>query len=138
MEMVIKMDYFVFRLKRGDDLKASIMQLAKDNDITSGAIVSAVGCVSEVRIRKADGVREYFEVKDYEIVSLSGTLSENGVHLHIALSDVNLKTIGGHLLDGTIVNTTCELVIMKFNKYRLTRSFDEETGYNELEVTINE
>lgn len=132
------MNYFVFRLKRGDDLKRSIMDFCKANDITSGAIASAVGCVSEVRIRKADGVNEYFEVRDYEIVSLSGTISEDGPHFHISLSDVNLKTIGGHLLDGTIVNTTCELVIMKFNKYRLTRSFDEETGYDELEVLSNE
>ncbi len=132
------MDYFVFRLKRGDDLRGSIMDFCDANDITSGAIVSAVGCVSEVRIRKADGVNEYFEVKDYEIVSLSGTISEDGPHLHISLSDSNLKTIGGHLMLGTKVNTTCELVIMKFNKYRLTRAFDEETGYDELEVFLNE
>ena len=132
------MDYFVFRLERGSDLKDSIMAFAQDNSISSGAIVSAVGCVSEVRIRKADGVNEYFEIKDYEVVSRSGTISEDGPHIHIALSDVNLRTIGGHLLSGTIVNTTMEIVIMKFNKYKLTRSFDEKTGYKELEVNINE
>lgn len=132
------MDYFVLRLKRGSDLKQSIVQYCIDNDIHSGAIVSAVGSVQEVNIRKADGINTYFEVKNYEVVSLSGTISEDGPHLHISLSDVNLKVIGGHLMDGTIVNTTMELVIMKFNKYRLSRSFDEETGYKELEVHINE
>lgn len=132
------MEYFVFRLKRGDDLRASIMEYAKKHDITSGAIVSAVGCVSEVNIRKADGVNAYFEVRDYEVVSLSGTISLDGPHFHIALSNENLVTIGGHLLDGTIVNTTMEIVLMKFNKYTLSRSFDEETGYDELEVKINE
>lgn len=132
------MDYFVLRLKRGSDLKQSIVQYCMDNNISSGAIVSAVGSVKEVNIRKADGVNTYFEVKDYEVVSLSGTISEDGPHLHISLSDVNLRVIGGHLMDGTIVNTTMELVIMKFNKYRLSRSFDVETGYKELEVHINE
>lgn len=136
--MVIKMEYFVFRLKRGDDLKRSIMNYCEENKITSGAIVTAVGCVSEVRIRKADGVNEYFEVKDYELVSLTGTISEQGPHLHVSFSDVRLNTIGGHLLDGTIVNTTMEIVLMKFDKYRLTRSPDEETGYDELEVHVNE
>lgn len=132
------MDYFVFRLERGADLKNSIVKFCLDNNISSGSIVSAVGCVSEVRIRKADGVNEYFEIKDYEVVSLSGTLSEDGPHIHIALSDVNLTTIGGHLLSGTIVNTTMEIVLLKFNKYTLTRKFDDNTGYKELEVRINE
>lgn len=132
------MDYFVLRLKRGSDLKQSIVDYCTANEISSGAIVSAVGSVMEVNIRKADGINTYFEVKNYEVVSLSGTISEDGPHLHISLSDVNLKVIGGHLLDGTIVNTTMELVIMKFSKYRLTRSFDEETGYKELEVKLNE
>ncbi|NLC34394.1 MAG: DNA-binding protein [Erysipelothrix sp.] len=132
------MDYFVFRLERGSDLKQGIIDFCNENKIESGAIVTAVGCVSEVSIRKADGVNQYFEIKDYELVSLTGTISKDGVHLHVALSDVNLKTIGGHLLDGTIVNTTMEIVIMKFDKYTLTRSFDENTGYNELEVLMNE
>lgn len=132
------MDYFVIRLKRNDDLKKSITKFAKENNIYAGVIVSAVGSVSEVRIRKADGVNEYFELRDHEILSLSGTISKDGVHLHISLSNDNMRVIGGHLLDGTIVNTTCELVIMKFNKYSLSREFDEETGYNELVVVENE
>ena len=132
------MDYFVFRLRKGDDLKERISELAFENNISSGAIVSAVGSVNEVRIRKADGINEYFEVRDYEIISLSGTISKDGVHFHIGLTDVYLNTIGGHLLSGTKVKTTCEVVIMKFNKYTLSRSYDEETGYKELNIKVNE
>ena len=128
------MENYVFRLKRGDDLKLSILDFCRENKIESGCIVTVVGCVYEVRIRKADGVSEYFETKDYEIVSLTGTISKDGAHLHIALSDNNLKTIGGHLLAGTKVNTTAEIVIMKFNNYNLTRKADSKTGYKELEV----
>lgn len=132
------MDYFVFRLKKGDDLREKIMEFADDNDIQSGAIVSAVGSVSEIRIRKADGVNEYFEVRDYEIISLSGTISKDGPHFHIGLSDEYLNTIGGHLLVGTKVKTTAEIVLMKFDKYTLSRKYDETSGYNELEVVLNE
>ncbi len=128
------MDYYVFRLKRGDDLKLSILDFCRENNIESGCIVTVVGSVYEIRIRKADGVSEYFETKDFEIVSLTGTISKDGAHLHIALSDNRLTTIGGHLLPGTKVNTTAEVVIMKFNKYKLSRQMDPVTGYKELEV----
>ncbi len=128
------MEYFVFRLKRGDDLKKSIVEFSKLNNIEAGCIVTVVGSVNEIRIRKADGVSEYFETKDFEIVSLTGTISKDGAHLHIALSDKRLQTIGGHLLEGTIVNTTAEVVLMKFDKYEMTRKYDPNTGYKELEV----
>lgn len=128
------MDYYVFRLKRDDDLKLSILDFCRENNIESGCIVTVVGSVYEIRIRKADGVSEYFETKDFEIVSLTGTISKDGAHLHIALSDNRLTTIGGHLLPGTKVNTTAEVVIMKFNKYKLSRQMDPVTGYKELEV----
>jgi len=128
------MEYFVFRLKRGDDLKKSIVEFSKLNNIEAGCIVTVVGSVNEIRIRKADGLSEYFETKDFEIVSLTGTISKDGAHLHIALSDKRLQTIGGHLLEGTIVNTTAEVVLMKFDKYEMTRKYDPNTGYKELEV----
>lgn len=128
------MEYFVFRLKRGDDLKKSIVEFSKLNNIEAGCIVTVVGSVYEIRIRKADGVSEYFETRDFEIVSLTGTISKDGAHFHIALSDKRLQTIGGHLLEGTRVNTTAEIVIMKFDKYEMSRTFDPNTGYKELEV----
>lgn len=128
------METYVFRLKRGDDLKKSIIDFCQSNNIDSGCIVTVVGSVYEIRIRKADGVSEYFETKDFEIVSLTGTISKDGAHLHIALADNRLVTIGGHLLEGTKVNTTAEVVIMKFDNYNLSRQFDANTGYKELEV----
>lgn len=134
MKLVINMECYVFRLKRGDDLKLSIIDFCKENNIDSGCIVTVVGSVYEIRIRKADGVSEFFEINDFEIVSLTGTISKDGAHLHIALSDQSMYTIGGHLLEGTMVNTTAEVVIMELDKYELSRKMDKETGYKELEV----
>ena len=52
--------------------------------------------------------------KDYEIVSATGTLSMDGCHIHVSLSDVNLQTIGGHLKDNCLVNVTAEIVTIEF------------------------
>jgi uncharacterized protein len=43
--------------------------------------------------------REYLSFFDgpFEIVSLVGTIAINGPHIHIALSDGNGTTLGGHL-----------------------------------------
>lgn len=49
-----------------------------------------------------------------------------------------MKTIGGHLLEGCLVNTTVELVIISFEDIKMERKYDETTGYKELEVSIDE
>ena len=73
------------------------------------------------------------EITDHcEIVSLNGTVSERRCHLHIALSKEDLSTIGGHLCEGCIVNTTCELVIGEIPGTVIEKEFDDETGYDEL------
>ena len=44
------------------------------------------------------------------------------------------KTIGGHLSDGCIINTTCELIILELPNYTFTREMDDSTGYKELVI----
>ena len=127
--------YLVFRLKPGSDLYQGIITQCVKHRIKAGAIISAVGCVSQVCFRKADGKTIYQEISDFEVTSLSGTISEDGIHVHIQFCDDSLRCIGGHLQGGTIVNTTMEIVILDLQaEYRLTRVFDETTGYDELEV----
>ena len=50
-------------------------------------------------------------------------------------SDVNAVCYGGHLQEGCIVNTTCEVVLGELENYQFTREFDESTGYNEIKIT---
>ena len=120
------------RLHRGDDLMASIKALCAEKHIAAGVVLSAVGCISEGRVRDASGVTVR-EIHDHcEIVSLNGTVSETRCHLHIALSREDLSTIGGHLCVGCIVNTTCELVIGELPSIAYGVEFDAETGYDEL------
>ena len=110
---------YIFRLHRGDDLKQSILEFCRMNNINSGIIACAVGCCSKVRFRLAGAESFYEDEKDYEIVSIMGTISKDGVHIHISFADDTGKVVGGHLSDGCIINTTCEVSIIETNKYKL-------------------
>lgn len=120
------------RLRRGDDLLKSIQALAQEQHIGAGVVLSAVGCVSKGVVRDASGVTLRAINEPCEIVSLNGTVSQARCHLHIALSKEDLSTVGGHLVEGCIVNTTCELVIGLLDGWQINAEFDTETGYNEL------
>lgn len=127
--------YLVKRLVKGQDLKKEIEDLIKENNISSAYVVSAVGCISNLHIRLAKGQTFLENEADYEIVSLNGTICNDGAHLHIAVSDKQGVTVGGHLCYNCIVNTTCELIISTVDGYSFSRKYDEETGYKELVVT---
>jgi len=128
-------NYLVFRLQPNDDLYVSIMQQCVVNHLIAGAVVAAVGCVKELTIRLADGQTIYRETNNFEVTALSGTISEDGLHLHIQVCDDKVRSFGGHLQPGTIVNTTMEIVIVNLaSEYQLTREADERTGYDELVV----
>ena len=120
------------RLHRGDDLMLSVKELCREKHIAAGVVLSAVGCISEGRVRDASGINIRNIAEHCEILSLDGTVSETRCHLHISLSREDLSTIGGHLCPGCIINTTCELVIAELPGVRFGVEEDTETGYDEL------
>ena len=120
------------RLRRGDDLMESIKALCREKQIAAGVVLSAVGCISKGRVRDASGVTIRDITDHCEIVSLDGTVSAQRCHLHISLSKEDLSTIGGHLVSGCIINTTCELVIAELPGVCFGVEEDSETGYDEL------
>lgn len=120
------------RLHRGDDLLLSIRGLARDHKIPAAVVLSSVGCISRGRVRDASGVTIRTISEHCEILSLNGTVSQNRTHLHIALSKEDLSTVGGHLCEGCIINTTCELVLGILDGWSIDTEFDRETGYDEL------
>ena len=125
---------YIFRLTKGMDLKEEIVKYCKNNDIKAGVVMACVGCCYEINFRLAGGEKFYHNVADYEIVSMTGTISEDGVHLHVSFADIEGNVVGGHLSTGCLVNTTAEICIMEINNYRLTRVMDDETGYKELNI----
>lgn len=123
------------RLHRGDDLLLSIRTLCEREKIDAAVVLSAVGCVSRAVLRDAGGVNLRSVDEPCEIVSLNGTASRVRCHLHLALSREDLSVIGGHMMPGCIVNTTCELVLGVLEHMRFDVEQDAQTGYDELIFT---
>lgn len=126
------MKTYAVRLRRGMDLLQSIESFCVKHEIKAGVVLSGVGCVSRARVRDAGGVNLADLCEPMEIVSLMGTVSEKRCHLHVSFSKEDLSVVGGHLVEGCIVNTTCELVIGELEGCAYDVEFDEETGYDEL------
>lgn len=120
------------RLQNGDDLLIEIKKIAKEEKIQAAVILSAIGCVSKLRVRDASGINIKELNEDCEIISLNGTISNERVHLHISFSKEDLSVIGGHLVEGCIINTTCELVIQEFKQWKFEAVNDNQTGYKEI------
>lgn len=128
----------VFRLTRGNDIKKEIIAYCQKMNIEAGVIISAVGCIQHLHIRLAEA-KDYIDKEEcYEIVSITGTVSKDDVHIHISVSDNTGKTIGGHLKDGTIVDTTCEVAIYELKDCVFSREPDSITGYDELVIKRKE
>ena len=68
----------------------------------------------------------------FEIVSLMGTLSRDGAHLHATLSDEEGRVVAGHVGSGCIVRTTAEILIGILPGWTFRRVHDDATGYPEL------
>jgi len=105
------MSFHAFRLVPGDDLKQTVLAYCEEREIGAACIVSCVGSLQRAVIRFADHARGTKIDKKFEILSLVGTLGRSACHLHIALSDDQGQVIGGHLMEGSLVYTTAEIVI---------------------------
>ena len=124
-----------FRLIKGQDLKQSIQKYCTDHQISAAVVISLVGCDDHAELRMAGGKVIKNWQQDFEIVSCTGTISSGKAHLHVIFSDVDAVCYGGHLQEGCIVNTTCEVVLGELENNQFTRVFDETTGYNEIKIT---
>lgn len=123
-----------FRLKPGQDLKQEILSYVQTNKIEAGWIMTCVGSVTQYNLRFANQPEGNKATGHFEIVSLVGTVSINGSHLHMSISDSTGKTIGGHLLDSNLVYTTAEIMIGEGKQLVFTREKDGSTPWEELQV----
>jgi len=129
------MKTYTFRLKPDQDLCDSIDSFVAKNNIEAGCVLSSVGSLTQVTLRLAN--REYFNEYEghFEIVSMTGTVSTNGSHIHISISDGDGATIGGHLVSGCKIYTTAEIVLAVFDDVVYKRELlEDDSGYEELTV----
>jgi predicted DNA-binding protein with PD1-like motif len=121
---------YVLRLVPGQDLRVELERFAKAKNIQAGFIVTGVGSLRKASLRLADKSEATNFDGKFEIVSLVGTLSPDGPHLHLSISDGDGKTIGGHLVAGCEIYTTAEIVISDALGLRMTREPDAASGYS--------
>lgn len=122
------------RLKPATDLKKEIETYVKAHNVKAGWIATCAGSLTHYNIRFANQPAGTTGEGHYEIVSLTGTVSVNGSHLHISISDSTGKTLGGHLLDGNVIYTTAEIVLQEDDAFEFTRKKDGTTPWEELQV----
>lgn len=122
------------RLRPGQDLKKVLEALVQQERIAAGAVLTCVGSLTDVTLRLANQEGSSTWQGHFEIVSLVGTLSANGSHLHMSVSDSTGRTLGGHLLEGCKIYTTAELLIGIMPDVIYTREPDAAYGYKELVI----
>lgn len=131
------MTTFCLRLTPGQDLKRELDGLVEANKWPAACILTGVGSLRPAAIRFASAHTVEMIEGPLEIISLSGTLSRDGSHIHVLVSDRNGFPKGGHLKEGAIVNTTAEIVIGVLPEWDFSRKADPETGCAELTVRLS-
>ncbi len=122
------------RLHPGQDIFAELQLIAAKRGIEAACVLTCVGSLTTACLRFANRTEATVMNGHFEIVSLTGILSRYGSHFHIAIADGQGKTIGAHLLPGSAVYTTAEIMLGVFSDLRFLRTFDPQTGFPELDI----
>ena len=84
------------KLAPGSDLRLSLEDLARREGI-QGFVLSVVGNLTRAAFQCPGQSEPTVLEGDLEVITLNGTLSPEGVHLHLSLSDGACQVWGGHL-----------------------------------------
>lgn len=104
------METLALHLDAGSDVRQSLEALARQEG-AQGFVLSVVGNLSQA-VFQCPGKAEPTRLRgELEIITLSGTLSPEGVHLHLSFSDGDCRVWGGHLEPGTLVLRGVDLLV---------------------------
>jgi len=124
---------YLIRLLRGEEINEEVKKFCEKLNIKN-ACVCGIGSIENPTLAhyRVD-TKEYKEKKFkgiFELTSLIGTVAvfedKLLVHVHVTLSDEEMKAFGGHLVKGE-VSATVELIITVFNSNH-TKSYDKAIG----------
>ena len=133
------------RLKPGTDVLLGLEEACKANGINNGVILSAIGSlrdphfcdVVELPTKAGYGYGETLHLTGpIELTSAAGIICHDdegntNLHVHVGLSDRHGNAHGGHLVEGTKVLLTVDVIIGEISGVIMGRKFD-----NELEVPL--
>lgn len=124
-----------FRLKPEQDLKKEIENYVQHKKIEAGWMMTCVGSLTDTNLRLANAKDGTAAQGHFEILSLTGTVSMHGCHLHLCVGDTFGAATGGHLLPGNLIYTTAEIVIGESKTHIFKREKDGSTEWEELQVS---
>ena len=122
------------RLAPGADLRDALRAVLQAQSVEAAFVIAGIGSLSSAQLRLAGADAPLTLQGDLEILTLSGSISPDGVHLHASVADATGRVWGGHVAPGCIVRTTAELLLALLPDWRLGRAPDPATGYAELTV----
>ncbi len=131
---------FFSRISKGEDLAEAVKRRVGDYGVKRG-IFNLIGSLQNAVIGYYQNGK-YHPVKldgPLEIASCMGNISvtdegETIIHPHIVVANDKGEAFGGHLMKGSIVGVTAELVVIEACGVILRRAFDEETKLNLWEL----
>jgi predicted DNA-binding protein with PD1-like motif len=127
-------DLLALRLSPGDDLRAAVVAALAASGHQAGFVLQGIGSLDGAQLRYAGMPQSEALIGDLEILTLAGSVSADGAHLHMSVSDAQGRVLGGHVCAGCRVRTTAELLLALLPGRRFTRELDPRTGYPELKI----
>jgi len=128
------MQTYGLRLLPGQDLRESLREFARQHQLEAGVILTAIGSFEQAALRFAARSQSSIIPGPLELISLNGTLSRHGLHIHGTVADENGQLAAGHVSTGCIIRTTAEIAIAQLPHLSFQRRHDPPTGYLELTV----
>lgn len=142
------------RLGPGEDVLPAMEAIFEANDVQHGVILSGVASLHHLTVRNIHRFPEAWPItpEDRRVTTVPGPLEvlamqgnvarrEDGglvihCHLDVSVGVPPAHTFGGHLVEDTIVGTTCELYVAEVEGVEVRRVRDEVTHADELHVEL--
>jgi predicted DNA-binding protein with PD1-like motif len=122
------------RLSPGDDLRVDLEDVLRRLKSRAAFVIQGIGSLSVAQLRFA-GDDDPTELRgDLEILTLAGSISSDGAHLHMSVADPRGRVFGGHVARGCIVRTTAEILLVLLPEHRFSREYDLSSGFMELVI----
>src|SRR6202012_3890727 len=105
------MQAYPLRLSPRDDVRTAIEDALRERKLQAGFVIQGIGSLEVAALRFA-GADTPTEIRgDLEILTLAGSVSPDGAHLHMSIADARGNVSGGHVARGCTVRTTAELLL---------------------------
>lgn len=128
------------RLKPGTDVLLGLQEACERNGINNGVILSAIGSLQdphfcnpvELPTKAGYGYGETLHLTGpIELTSASGIICHDdqgntNLHVHMTVTDRHGTAHGGHLVEGTKVLLTVDVILAEIEGLVMGRKFDEE------------